>query len=302
MIGRGPFSINVHRGLFSVFNLTKMAMFLPETAATAAMKSVGATESRIAQATTLGPPTAPAVTMSIGNTGVSFMPSHTPPPTAIGSTPTPYMQINPRKQVLLEKNPRIGLHYSVTVDDEMPERGELCFLDTRQASGWTHPRLLTLSQWASELKEAKTLDEAKSFIQNVCPVGVFNSDEMDVKIMRNTAHVALNVQRHATMNDYWPLDVHAGDRLWIRVSNTSKRSRSSPNQRFMLDIDMVVARSEKLAEKNTGTIALICVGVAQNRLPPMPQTNGYRSVRYGETRVERQRETHLTLNDCVSIY
>ncbi len=56
-------------------------------------------------------------------------------------------RIDPRKQVRFDKNPRVGLHYCVelSADEEKPQVGELCFLDTTSAGGWTHPKLLTLN-------------------------------------------------------------------------------------------------------------------------------------------------------------
>lgn len=311
-----------------------MAMFLPESSAASAMGSVGPQASRLAQSTTMGPPRAPPTPMAIGSSGVSFMPSLTPPPTSVGATQNAVSRVDSRKQVLFQENPRVGLHYCVSLKTpaQPPNQYDLCFLDSSSATSWSHPVLYTIhdmyqrmvNEWRntpSAKAPASILEskiEAVTEIFRTCkPVGVFNTDSMDAKMGPMGVHVALNAHRHTCITDHWQLDTRAGDRLWIVVAYPILEEKDVKGY-FLPEggidggkkipaydpkMSFVAARSKKHLIKifnekyseNYVHCTIICVGVVQNRLPAAPGLA--RIVDYDRMRnPDRQREVHLTLN------
>lgn len=310
-------------------------MFLPESSAASAMGSVGPQASRLAQSTTMGPPRAPPTPMAIGSSGVSFMPSLTPPPTSVGATQNAVSRVDSRKQVLFQENPRVGLHYCVSLETpaQPPNQYDLCFLDSSSATSWSHPVLYTIhdmyqrmvKEWRNTpldmldgIPNLKPKKEAVTEIFRTCkPVGVFNTDSMDARMGPMGVHVALNVQRHTCITDHWQLDTRAGDRLWIVVAYPELTSEmvknyfsegggidgGKKNPAYDAKMFFVAARSplhlaKIFKEKYSGDFepcTSICVGVVQNRLPAAPGLA--RIVDYDRMRnPDRQREVHLTLN------
>lgn len=302
-------------------------MFLPDTAASAAMRSVGTTSASITGRTTFGPPSHPNESISIGNSGVSIMPSVNPPPSSIGGQTIPFSRINSRKQVLLEKNPRVGLHYCVEFSDpeSPPDVGDLCFVDTQSAGGWNHPKMFTLQQVQMELCRVWNASPVDTYVENLkqrfkqlSALGVFNTDTMDPKLSYSGVHVAIDVQRYAVVQDYWPIDVRAGDRLWLcfvcknkegtaAVEPGAKRSNCKEVSIFCLtargyaQAENVLTRDAKAYYDASAQkiIGFICVGMVQNRLPadPLVGSRG-RICRFDAFRMaERKREVHLCLNE-----
>lgn len=295
-----------------------MAMFLPESSAGAAMRSVSGTAARLSGLTSMGAPAHPNTPVSIGTGGVSFMPVNAPPPTAVAGRPTPVRRLDTRKQVTLEKNPRIGLHYCVELDaeEDKPDVGELCFLDTTSAGGWSHPKLLTLSQVHAELCAAGS-DDANKRLAQLSPVGVFNTDAMNVSSGYGGIHVAIDTQRYASIRDYWPIDARAGERLWITFTKKkptaggaaapgAKRARCPEVSIYCLS-----ARGYTQAREMTESLKIgehdffgaICVGVVQNRLPadPVYGSAGKACSFSRSMSSQRKREIHLCLNENVWI-
>lgn len=300
-----------------------MAMFLPESNAGTAMRSVGDTAARISGLTSMGAPSHPNPSVSIGTGGVSFMPVNAPPPTAVGGRPTPVQRIDPRKQVRFDKNPRVGLHYCVEIDadEEKPQVGELCFLDTTSAGGWTHPKLLTLNGVNAALckvadaggEQAAVQAAIRARLAQLSPVGVFNTDVMDVSSGYSGMHVAIDAQRYTTVRDYWPIDARAGDRLWITFSvkatppaspagtPAAKRVRCEKIRIQCLSARGYQQAKEAAEEPEYAVIAGICVGVVQNRLPadPVYGSAGKKCSFERSSASERKREIHLCLNENV---
>lgn len=302
-----------------------MAMFLPDSSAGAAMRSVSGTAARLSGLTSMGAPAHPSTPVSIGTGGVSFMPVNAPPPTAVAGRPTPVRRLDSRKQVTLEKNPRIGLHYCVELDaaEDKPDVGELCFLDTTSAGGWSHPKLLTLSQVHAELCAAGS-DDADKRLAQLSPVGVFNTDAMNVSSGYGGIHVAIDTQRYASIRDYWPIDARAGERLWITFTKKgqfnahsaepgAKRARCPEVSIYCLsargyvqakEMTVELAAKEKTVDKTPYEFfGAICVGVVQNRLPADPvYGSAGKACKFSRSMTsQRKREIHLCLNENVWI-
>lgn len=273
----------------------KMAMFLPDTAARAAMASAGQGQSaqRIFSSTSMGAPAHPATPIGIGVGSVSFMPSNAAPPTAVAGRPTKMRRLDPRKQVILEKNPRIGIHYCVEIDGDAGV-GELCFLNTETAGGWTHPKLVTLTQLYKEFQE-NGFEKIRKIAAN--PVGVFNTDVMDVKGGYSGTHVTIDTQRYTSVRDYWPIDARAGDRLWlIFVENGDEKKLHALSARGYEQAKASLPDDQQGKEK-----LCICVGVVQNRLPADPLFgSASKRCKFDPTKeYARAREIHLCLNGNV---
>jgi hypothetical protein len=202
-------------------------------------------------------------------------------------------RLDPRKQVILEKNPRIGIHYCVEINGNAGV-GELCFLNTETAGGWTHPKLVTLTQLYKEFKE-RGFEEIKKIAFN--PVGVFNTDIMDVKGGYSGTHVTIDTQRYTSVRDYWPIDARAGDRLWLIFAETDEKRKI-----YALSARGYEQAKASLTPKQLAAAKLcICVGVVQNRLPADPlYGSASKLCKFDPAKEhERAREIHLCLNGNV---
>lgn len=188
----------------------KMASFLSNTTAGAAFRQ---TNQRIVGSTVIGPPATPVANFAVGPGGVSVLPNL---PSAPAGAP-PIARINPRSNVLLEKNPRISLAYSVKQTGENFVQGDLVALEGNTNS-WAFPELWTVQKWMEKAHENISDEDSfkEYFVENRL-VGAFATtmDNASDRAHYGTDTVTINAARFSTVRDYWTCACKAGDQLFI---------------------------------------------------------------------------------------
>lgn len=295
-----------------------MASFLSNTAAGAAFRQ---TNQRIVGNTVVGPPATPVANFAVGPGGVSVLPNL---PSAPAGAP-PIARINPRSNVLLEKNPRISLAYSVKQTGEQFVQGDLVALEGNTNS-WGFPELWTVQTWMEKAHE-KINDEPsfkKYFVENRL-VGAFATtmDNASDRSHYGTDTVTINAARFSTVRDYWTCACKAGDRLFIVATHDEsvdpdvavELSPKRPCSRNVVSFYFVCAKNHEKAvdmvksEEAVDSVTSVCirVGKAQNNMVSAASRRGsmiqkynihdvdecYDYVNDSASKTARMREMHL---------